>query len=132
MVLDMWRPYQDAVREILPRVPVAVDKFHLLKMANAALEAVRKMVGGTFHPEKRRSLMRYRPILLKRSFDLNDVQRKRLDSFRRDFPDLAKAHQAKERFYDIYEAPSRPEAERRYKERDSGLIRRSGPPLAPS
>ncbi len=35
--------------------------------------------------------------------------------------DMTKAHQAKERFYDIYEAPSRSEADRRYKEWDTGL-----------
>lgn len=121
VTIDMWRPYQDAVRESLPGIPIVVDKFHVLKMANAALDALRKTVGGTLHPEKRRSLMRNRHVLLKRFPDLNKAQRKRLDSFRRDFPVLAKAHQAKEGFYDIYEAPSRSDASRRYKEWDSGL-----------
>ena len=121
VAIDMWRPYQDAVREALPGVPVVVDKFHVVKMANTALDALRKTVGGTLHPEKRRSLMRSRHVLLKRFSDLSDVQRKRLDEWGKDFPVLVKAHQAKERFYDIYEAPSRAEASRRYKEWDAGL-----------
>ncbi len=121
VAIDMWRPYQDAVREALPGIPVVVDKFHVLKMANAALDALRKTVGGTLHPEKRRSLMRYRHVLLKRFQDLNEVQRKRLDQWGKDFPALVKAHQAKERFYDIYEAPSRSEGSRRYKEWDASL-----------
>ena len=58
MVMDMWRPYQDAVRDALPGIPVVVDKFHVVKMANAALDALRKTVGGTFSPNKRRALMR--------------------------------------------------------------------------
>ena len=121
VAIDMWRPYHEAVRESLPGIPVVVDKFHVLKMANAALDALRKIVGGMLSPEKRRSLMRYRHILLKRFSDLNEIQRKRLDEWGKDFPVLVKAHQAKERFYDIYEAPSRMEAFRRYKEWDAGL-----------
>ena len=121
VVIDMWRPYQEAVRESLPGVPVVVEKFHVLKMANAALDGLRKTVGGTLPPEKRRSLMRYRHVLLKRFSDLNDGQRKRLDQWELDFPILAKAHKAKERFYDVYEAPSRAEAARLYKEWDAGL-----------
>ena len=121
VAIDMWRPYQDAVREALPGVPVIVDKFHVLKMANSALDALRKTVGGTLPPEKRRSLMRYRHILLKRFSELNEVQRKRLDEWGKDFQILVKAHQAKEQFYDIYEAPSRSEAARRYKEWDASL-----------
>ncbi len=121
VAIDMWRPYQDAVREALPGVPVVVDKFHVLKMANAALDALRKTVGGTLHPEKRRSLMRYRHVLLKRFASLNEVQRKRLDEWGKNFPVLAKAHHAKERFYEIYDAPSRSEATRRYKEWDENL-----------
>ncbi len=121
VTIDMWRPYQEAIREALPNVPVVVDKFHVVKMANAALDSVRKSVGGTLPPEKRRSLMRYRHVLLKRFSDLNETQRKRLDEWGKNFPILAKAHQAKERFYDIYESPSRSEATRRYKVWDEGL-----------
>ena len=121
VAIDMWQPYHEAVREVLPGIPVVVDNFHVVKMANAALNEVRKTVGGTLSPERRRSLMRSRPILLKRFADLNDVQRKRLDEWSREFPILAKAHQVKERFYDIYESPSRSEAGQRYKEWEADL-----------
>ena len=121
VAIDMWRPYQDAVREALPGIPVVVDKLHVLKMANAALDALRKTVGGTLPPGKRRTLMRNRHVLLKRFSKLNEVQRKRLDEWGKDFPVLLKAHLAKERFYDVYEASSRAEASRLYKEWDAGL-----------
>ncbi len=131
VVLDMWRPYQEAVREALPRIPVVVDKCPVLKMANAALDALRKTVGGTLHPEKRPSLMRYRHVLLKRFSDLNWVQIKRLEEWGKDFPVLVKGHQAKERFYDIYEALSRSDAEKRYKEWDAGLDPEIRPTFGP-
>ncbi len=121
VAIDMWDPYQDAVRESLPGIPVVVDKFHVLKMANDALDTLRKAVGDTLSPQMRRDLMRHRHVLIKRFPDLNEVQRKRLDSFRRDFPVLARAHLAKERFYDIYESPSRFEAAKKYREWDEGL-----------
>jgi transposase len=131
VTIDMCRPYQDAVRESLPGIPVVVDKFHIVKMANAALDALRKVVGGALSPQKRRVLMRSRHVLLKRFSDLNEVQRKRLDEWGREFPILARAHQAKERFYDLYEAPSRLEAVRRYKEWNAGLDPEIRPTFGP-
>lgn len=107
----MWRPYQDPVREALPGVPVVVDKFPVLKIANAPLDDLRKTVGESLPPEKRRSLLRYRHVFLKSVPDLNEFRRKRLDEWGKDFPVLIKAHQAEERFYDIYEAPFRSEAQ---------------------
>lgn len=115
VAIDMWRPYHEAVREALPGIPVVVDKFHVVKMANAALDAVRKTVGGTLSPERRRNLMRSRHVLLKRFADLNEVQRKRLDALSREYPILAKAHQSKERFYDLYGSKTRQEASSLYK-----------------
>jgi len=131
VAIDMWRPYQYAVREALPGIPVVVDKFHVVKMANGALDSFWKTVGGTLSPGKRRSLMRSRHVLLKRFSDLNEIQRKRLDEWSRDFPVLTNAHQAKERFYDIYEAPSRSEAARQYREWDSSLSPEIRPTFLP-
>ncbi|EQD24484.1 MAG: hypothetical protein D084_Lepto4C00430G0010 [Leptospirillum sp. Group IV 'UBA BS'] len=131
VAIDMWRPYQDAVREALPGIPVVVDKFHVLKMANAALDALRKTVGGTISPQKRRALMRNRHLLLKRFSDLNEIQRKRLEEWGRDFPLLSKAHRAKERFYDLYEASSRSDAAKRYKEWDASLDNEIRPTFGP-
>lgn len=121
VAIGMWQPYQEAVREALPGVPVVVDKFPVVKMANAALDSIRKSVGGSLSPEKRRNLMRFRHVLLKRFSDLNEVQKNRLSEWGRDYPVLAKTHLAKERFFDIYESPSRSEAARRYREWDEGL-----------
>lgn len=131
VAIDMWRPYHDAVRDALPGVPVVVDKFHVLKMANAALDSLRKAVGGTVPPEKRRALMRNRHVLLKRVSDLNEDQRKRLEEWGRDFPVLARAHQAKERFYDLYSASSRSDAEKRYTEWDASLDPEIRPTFGP-
>ena len=38
VTMDMWKPYKDAVNTILPHAKVVVDKFHVVRMANQALE----------------------------------------------------------------------------------------------
>lgn len=40
--MDMWRPYYDAVKAVLPDAVIVIDKFHVVKMANQAVEKGRK------------------------------------------------------------------------------------------
>ena len=62
----MWKPYKDAVNTILPHAKVVVDKFHVVRMANQALDNVRKSLKAHMSQKERRTLMRERFILLKR------------------------------------------------------------------
>ncbi|WP_425453943.1 ISL3 family transposase [Azonexus fungiphilus] len=39
---DMYRPYREAIQEVLPHVVHVVDKYHIIRMGNEALEAVRR------------------------------------------------------------------------------------------
>src|SRR5690554_7326598 len=38
--MDMWNPYRAAVKAVLPQARIVVDKFHVVRMANDALERV--------------------------------------------------------------------------------------------
>ena len=40
--MDMWRPYRDAVNEVLPGAMIVADKFHVIKGVNNALKFYRK------------------------------------------------------------------------------------------
>ena len=66
VTMDMWKPYKDAVNTILPHAKVVVDKFHVVRMANQALDNVRKSLKAHMSQKERRTLMRERFILLKR------------------------------------------------------------------
>jgi len=44
VTMDMWRPYAEAVREVLPDAHIVIDRFHIIKAANEALDSVRKRV----------------------------------------------------------------------------------------
>jgi len=40
--MDMWKPYRRAFQTVLPQARIVVDKFHVVRMANEALEKIRK------------------------------------------------------------------------------------------
>ncbi|MFZ8286734.1 transposase, partial [Staphylococcus aureus] len=72
--MDMWTPYRDAVQTVLPDARIVIDKFHVVRMANDALEKVRKGLREQLTPKQRRGLMHDRFVLLKRERDLNDQE----------------------------------------------------------
>ena len=110
VTIAMWRPYRDAVREVLPEAGVVVDKFHVLKMANAALDQMRKSVGAAMTTRQRRTLMKDRKLLLMRPKDLRPEAALMLSGWLRNLPELEAAYNAKEAFYAFYDAETREEA----------------------
>jgi transposase len=52
--MDMWLPYREAVRTFLPSAFIVVDKFHVLRMVNASLDAVRKSIREDLSKKRRR------------------------------------------------------------------------------
>ena len=112
--MDMWAPYREARRAALPQARIVVDKFHVVRMANQALEVVRKTLRADLSDKQRRALMHDRFALLKRADDLTDRDRLTLDLWTSETPLLAKAYEAKETFYGIWDVTSRVDAEARY------------------
>src|SRR5205823_13032370 len=51
VAMDMWRPYKEAVHAVLPHATTVIYKFHVLRLANAALETIRRStaVGSRGH-----------------------------------------------------------------------------------
>lgn len=109
--IDMWLPYKDAVNAVLPQAAVVVDKFHIVRMANQGLDAVRKKVGNDFTVANRRKLMRSRHLLLRRNKELSPMARMDLDGWLKNIPALGVAYAAKEEFFGIWDEPTRSEAQ---------------------
>lgn len=122
VTIDMWRPYRDAVREVLPNAGVVVDKFHVLKMANAALDQVRKSLGADMTAGQRRTLMKDRKLLLMRPKDLRPEAALMLSGWLRNLPDLEAAYNAKEAFYALYDAETKEEALPLQEQWENGLM----------
>ena len=109
VAMDMWAPYRDAVQAVMPNAKIVIDKFHVVRMANDALERVRKGLREQLTTKQRRGLMHDRFVLLKRERDLNDRERLLLDGWTANYPDLGVAYRLKEDFYGIYEKADSPQ-----------------------
>lgn len=110
VAIDMRTPYRDAVSAELPEATIIIDKFHVVRMANEAVEKVRKSLREQLTPQQRRGLMHDRFVLLKRERDLNDKEALLLDGWTKNYPELGAAYRLKEDFYAVYEGSDSPEA----------------------
>ncbi|KIL74747.1 Mobile element protein [Bacillus badius] len=107
VAMDMWNPYKSAVNTMIPHAKIVIDKFHVVKLANEALEKIRKANRQNVTVKERRQLMRDRYVLLTRSKDLTDFDDQiKLQVWTQNFPLLGQAYELKEQFFDIYEAES--------------------------
>lgn len=104
VAMDMWNPYRLVVRDVLPKATIVIDKFHIVRMANDALDEVRKSLRESLLPNQRRTLKRDRFVMLRREKDLKEKDKLLLSTWKSNFPRLAAAHTAKEEFMMIWEA----------------------------
>ena len=104
VAMDMWAPYRDAVTAVMPQTKIVIDKFHVIKMANEAMEKARKGIRADLDLKQRRGLMHDRFVLLKRKNDLTDKEAFNLDGWTKNYPVLGEVYRLKESFYAVYEA----------------------------
>lgn len=107
VAIDMWRPYKEAVEFCLPQAKIVIDKYHVVQMANEALDKVRKELREGLTPKERKSLKRERYALLKRRRDLNMKEQIFMQAWCEQFPVLGIAYKLKEDFYAIWEQPTK-------------------------
>lgn len=110
VAMDMWRPYRDATRAVLPQASIVIDKFHVVRLANEAVESARKAIRSNLTTSQRRGLMHDRFVLLKRERDLTDQERLLMDGWTKNYPLLGEAYRLKEAFYGIYDCQTPNEA----------------------
>lgn len=92
VAMDMWNPYKSAVNSVIPHAKIVIDKFHVVKLANEALEKIRKANRQNMSAKERRQLMRDRYVLLTRRKDLNDFEHQiKLQIWTNMFPLLGQA-----------------------------------------
>jgi transposase len=124
--IDPYDGYRQAIRTVLPHARIVCDRFHLVRGANTALDAVRRerqrhararrpkgVRRSGQHAAWRPELYRARHRLLKARERLNERERRRLvELFERE-PLIAEAWGLKEGFRAVYRAGDRVEAEQR-------------------
>jgi transposase len=139
VVIDPFDAYRQAVEEALPQVRLIVDKFHAVRLANRALDAVRRRLqreagrrrsrhSRSVAPSRwGRALFHSRRVLVKARERLTSKERDRLERALDADPtgDLRQAWVLKERFRDWYLADS-PEQARVRLRRWYRQVERSG------
>lgn len=123
VTIDMWKPYRDGVQNYLPNARVVVDKFHVIRMADDAVDQVRKSLREGLSVAQRRKMMRSRFLLRKRPEALDDDAKAVLDAWLQRFPALATAYATKEAFYGIYALKDRQEVDARLRAWEDAMSR---------
>jgi len=113
VAMDMHEPFRQAVQMCLPQAKVVVDKFHLIRHINRAMDKVRSRLQGGSRRGKRRDLFRSRYTLLKGAERLANREKERLNQLFYRYPELKKAWLFKESFRIWYRETDRMKAEER-------------------
>ena len=115
MATDCTRRYKVLIKELFPGAAVVADKFHVLKMADLAVDEIRKAIHRGIGSSRTQLRLKQDKFVLKtRAHNLADWQRAKLDTWRADFPEIGMAYDTKEAYYRIYDAGSRQEAKLRF------------------
>lgn len=102
--MDMWNPYKGAVKLILPHAQIIADKFHVIQMANAAIETIRKDLREELTKKQRRSLIHDRFVLLKRNRNLKTQEKIFLEAWTKRYPELGTAYELKESLFELWDS----------------------------
>lgn len=103
--IDMWEPFHRACLEAIAGAEVVIDRFHVVKKVNGALDNVRKRVRGYFSSKiKRKALFKYRGLLLRGMEELSKKQQARLWELLSWNRELTLAYELKEVLRSIYAA----------------------------
>jgi transposase len=112
--IDLWKAYKTLVEELMPNADVVADRFHVMKLVNEELDGMRKAskreAEALKNSNKRDQILgklkKSKYALLKNEEDLNHKQKEKLESVKKVAPRLAKMHQLKEEFRQIFETAS--------------------------
>lgn len=107
LAIDMWRPYKDAAQAVFPGLPVVIDKFHVVKMANKAMEDIRITLAKDQTKAVGKDWMRRKALLRMRYKDLDEKGLFALGMWLDNEPAVKVAYDLKEAFYGIYDAPTK-------------------------
>jgi transposase len=93
--VDMWGGFQKVIKEVFPYALIVIDRFHVMKLVNKALNKIRLLL-------ELKGLTN-RCLLLKNGTDLTEEEKIDLQELLNLSPCLSIAYELKEELRDIYE-----------------------------
>lgn len=100
--VDMWKPFEIACLQKLPNAIIVVDKFHVIKLINAAVEDVRIRISQDLPEDQAKNLFKNRFLLLSGKERLSDDQRTALLNLLEVNSELKTIYELKEHLRDLY------------------------------
>jgi transposase len=116
VTMDMSAAYTKAVQDHAPHAEIVYDRFHVVQLLNAAVDAVRREAIRMASDEQKRSLKSSRWPLLKNPWNLTRTEQEKLSSLQRNNRGIYRAYLLKESFQQIYDAPSLKQADHWFRE----------------
>jgi len=108
--IDMSTAYRDVVKAVMPQAIIIIDKFHVVRCANQALDQVRNR-SRKASKSPRRNPWRGQRLLRMRAHRLNPALQMEVQGIKDNNPLVDDAHTCKEAFFRIWDMPNRQEAE---------------------
>lgn len=115
--LDMWKSYNTAVDELLPKAKKVHDRFHLIKYLNEAVDKVRKR-----EVKKNEVLRNSRYSLLKNKYNLTVKQHFKFEEVLRANTEVAYVWRLKESFKSLFGCENYQEASSRFSDWNSFVL----------
>jgi len=115
VVMDLSPLFSSVVRQCFPNAKIVADKFHVVRLANWAMEAIRKEEQKKFAKYRRIYFKKSRWILLKRKAKLKEDEMIHLTNMLAVSERLRKAYLLKEEFYDMINSPDLEQLVKRWK-----------------
>lgn len=116
VVMDLSSLFRSVIKSSLPNAKIVADKFHTCRLANWALDSVRKEVQAKFSDHRRKYFKKSRFLLLSRHKNLKrDTDKEQLANMLDVSEQLSHAYRLKELFYEVMDSPDGVEYVKRFK-----------------
>jgi transposase len=114
VAIDMWGPYEDAVKEVLGEaVMIVADKFHVTKQLGERMNEARREIQREATPDVREKLKGIRWAILKNPKKLTKEERGNLGRALKYSSELRRMYELRKEFTRIYNDPTPRRAIRR-------------------
>ena len=130
VVMDLSTLFRSVVKTSFPNAQIVADKFHVCRLANWAMEAVRKDVQKEFSDYRRKYFKKSRFLLLKRHRNLKkDEDKEQLALMLEVSERLQHAYGLKELFYELMDSYSGQEYSLRFQRWQEKVLQHNLPPF---
>lgn len=110
--IDLWKPYQSVVEELMPNAKVVADRFHVMKQVNEELDQRRrtdkkqaeKLKNQKERKRKVEGLKHSKYPLLKKQEHLEEEEKNKLKEVAKVAPELIRMYEIKEELRKIFES----------------------------